>query len=56
MRIELRPVAPEDEPFLRRVYASSRAEELAPVPWDEAQKQAFCDMQFAAQDSHYREK
>ena len=54
MEVVLRPVTPEDEPFLRRVYASTRAEELAPVPWTDEQKRAFCDLQFAAQDSHYR--
>ena len=45
---------PEDEPFLRHVYASTRAEELARVPWPDEMKQAFCDMQFTAQDADYR--
>ena len=53
--VELRPVEPYDERFLRRVYASTRAEELAVVPWDEAQKEAFIRAQFAAQDRWYRE-
>lgn len=52
--VSLRPAAPEDEPFLRRVYASTRAEELERVPWSDATKQAFCDMQFDAQDADYR--
>lgn len=43
-----------DEPFLRRVYASTRTEELAPVPWTDEQKGAFLDQQFDAQDHHYR--
>jgi ribosomal protein S18 acetylase RimI-like enzyme len=51
--VVLRPVTPEDEPFLRRVYASTRAEELAPVPWTDEQKTAFCDMQYAAQKADY---
>ena len=52
--MNLRPATPADEPFLRRVYAESRAAELAPTGWTEAQKAAFCDSQFAAQDAHYR--
>jgi ribosomal protein S18 acetylase RimI-like enzyme len=53
--VELRPVKPGDDAFLRRVYASTRAEELAVVPWDEAQKESFIHAQFAAQDRWYRE-
>ncbi|WP_377387907.1 GNAT family N-acetyltransferase [Rhodobacter lacus] len=41
-------------PFLRRLYRSTRAAELARVPWSEAEKQAFSDMQFNAQHAHYR--
>jgi ribosomal protein S18 acetylase RimI-like enzyme len=37
------------------VYASTRAEELAVVPWDDAQKAAFLRTQFDAQDAWYRE-
>jgi RimJ/RimL family protein N-acetyltransferase len=48
-----RPVRPEDEPFLLRIYSSTRAEELALTPWNEEQRQAFVLMQFAAQQSHY---
>jgi ribosomal protein S18 acetylase RimI-like enzyme len=50
----LRAATAEDEQFLRAVYAGTRAEELARVPWSEEQKRAFTDMQFAAQDTHYR--
>ncbi|TSE11613.1 GNAT family N-acetyltransferase [Mesorhizobium intechi] len=42
-----------DLPFLARVYASTRAEELAVTGWTEAQKTAFLDMQFRAQHAHY---
>jgi ribosomal protein S18 acetylase RimI-like enzyme len=52
--ISLRPVEPEDELFLLEVYATTRADELALVPWDEEQKQAFVRMQFDAQQYHYR--
>ena len=52
--VTLRPVTPEDEPFLYEVYATTRAEELAQVPWNEAQREAFLKMQFNAQQTHYR--
>ena len=42
-----------DLPFLARVYASTRAEELAVTGWTEAQTSAFLDMQFRAQHAHY---
>ncbi|MHA3773188.1 N-acetyltransferase family protein [Verrucomicrobiota bacterium sgz303538] len=51
----LRPVQVEDMPFLREVYASTRADELALVSWTDEQKAEFCRMQFEAQDKHYRE-
>ncbi len=53
--ITLRPVAPEDETFLRDVYASTREEELAQVPWTPEQIAAFLDFQFRAQTAHYNE-
>jgi ribosomal protein S18 acetylase RimI-like enzyme len=51
--VSLRPITPEDNPFLARVYASTRQEELAPVPWSEAQKAAFLQMQFDSQAHEY---
>jgi ribosomal protein S18 acetylase RimI-like enzyme len=51
----LRPVEADDREFLYRVYASTRTEELAVVPWDQAQKDAFLRAQFDAQDRWYRE-
>jgi ribosomal protein S18 acetylase RimI-like enzyme len=53
--ITLRPITPDDEPFLSRVYASTREEELALTDWDEAQKAAFLQQQFAAQHRYYQE-
>ena len=53
--ITLRPVVPEDGPFLYEVYASTRQEELAVLPWTEEQKQAFLRMQFEAQRKFYWE-
>ena len=37
------------------MYASTRAEELSVVPWDDAQKAAFLRQQFDAQDAWWRE-
>jgi ribosomal protein S18 acetylase RimI-like enzyme len=53
VRVTLRPARADDEPFLLRVYAGARAEELAPVPWSAEQKAAFVAQQFAAQTAHY---
>jgi ribosomal protein S18 acetylase RimI-like enzyme len=52
--LTFRAVVDADVPFLALVYASTRADELAPVPWSAEQKAAFLDMQFRAQHSHYR--
>lgn len=52
--VTLRPVQPADEEFLLRVYASTRAAELAVVPWTPEQKTAFVRMQFEAQRRHYQ--
>ena len=53
--ITFRPSCDEDEEFLRRVYASTRQEELAAVPWSDADKDAFLRMQFNAQHKYYHE-
>lgn len=50
----LRPVQEEDESLLLAIYSSARADEMALLPWDAAQKQAFLQMQFSAQQKHYR--
>ena len=54
--ITLRPVAADDYEFLVEVYGSTRAEELALVPWTTEQQQAFVRSQFAAQQDHYAKK
>jgi ribosomal protein S18 acetylase RimI-like enzyme len=53
--VSLRPFRDEDLEFLFRVYASTRWEELAPVPWEEEQKAAFLRMQATAQHAYYQE-
>lgn len=54
-RGQLRPERPEDTPFLERLYASTRTEELALTDWDDDVKARFCAQQFAAQRAWYRE-
>lgn len=51
--VTLRPATPRDYDFMRRLYHSTRAEEMTRFPFDEAQKAAFLDQQFAAQFQHY---
>jgi ribosomal protein S18 acetylase RimI-like enzyme len=51
--LNLRPIKPEDGAFLARVYASSRAEELAATGWNEQLKADFCRSQFDAQSAYY---
>jgi len=52
--ITLRPVTPADEAFLLEVYASTRSDEMALVPWSAEQKQASVSAQFKAQQEHYQ--
>lgn len=54
--IHLRPVETGDGALLRAIYASTRAEELALTNWSEEQKAAFCEQQFTAQDTFYRQE
>lgn len=51
--VTLRPAAADDQAFLLSVFASTRADELAFVNWDEIQKEAFITMQFNAQSRQY---
>jgi ribosomal protein S18 acetylase RimI-like enzyme len=52
--VTFRIVTHDDTEFLYAVYASTRAEELALVDWDEAAKAAFLRGQFNAQHQAYR--
>ncbi len=54
--LSLRPIRPRDRAFLYKVYAGTRAEELAVVPWDEAEKERFLQWQFDAQHKFYMEQ
>ncbi|MFA6958731.1 MAG: GNAT family N-acetyltransferase [Thermoanaerobaculia bacterium] len=53
--IHIRPATEADTRILFEVYASTRTEELAPVPWTPEQKLQFLAFQFQSQDTHYRE-
>ncbi len=54
-RLGFRGISDSDLPLLARIYASTRTEELAPVPWSKAEKAAFLEMQFRAQHAHYQQ-
>jgi ribosomal protein S18 acetylase RimI-like enzyme len=51
--IVLRPASDADITFLRELYAQTRTDELAVVPWPASVKQAFLDSQFDLQHRHY---
>ncbi|MEM9304964.1 MAG: GNAT family N-acetyltransferase [Pseudomonadota bacterium] len=51
----LRPMTEADLDFLARLYASTRSEEMAQVPWSAEQKADFLAFQFTAQHTHYQE-
>lgn len=52
--VSLRPIESEDAPFLRQLYASTRAAELDITRWTPAERRMFCDSQFDLQDAWYR--
>ena len=53
--LTFRPIGSADTAFLHQVYASTRAEEMAMVPWSDAEKADFLQMQFQAQHQFYQE-
>lgn len=53
--VSRRPLADADLPFLEALYAGTRTEELAGVPWTDEQKGAFLHQQFTAQHAHYQQ-
>ena len=52
--LRFRPIAEADLPFLARLYASTRMEELAVTDWSHGQKISFLQSQFDAQHAHYQ--
>jgi GNAT superfamily N-acetyltransferase len=53
--LTFRPIREEDRGFLRRLYATTREQEMAVVPWSDAEKAEFLSLQFEAQHKFYRE-
>ena len=53
LALVLRPATPDDDTFLLKLYATTREDELALTAWDNAAKDAFVRIQYAAQKSHY---
>ena len=52
--LTLRPMSDLDLPFLQKVYFSTREDEMMLVSWNETEKQAFLESQFAAQHAYYQ--
>lgn len=53
VEIRLRPVAPEDEAFLYKIYRSVRGEEVAAWGWGKTQQELFLKLQLKARDQSY---
>jgi ribosomal protein S18 acetylase RimI-like enzyme len=53
MAISLRYVVPEDQTFLFKLYASTRAAEISGFGWNGEQQEAFLRMQYNAQRRWY---
>jgi ribosomal protein S18 acetylase RimI-like enzyme len=52
--VSYRPASDDDLPFLARVYASTREEELAVTGWPADVREQFLAHQFDAQHRHYQ--
>ena len=52
--IGFREITDQDMGFLLSLYRTTREAEIAQINWSENEKQAFCEMQFEAQHSHYQ--
>lgn len=50
----MRPITDADMAFLLDLYATTRADELERVPWNDEQKAAFVRHQFEAQHEHWQ--
>ena len=54
--LHFRPIEDSDKDFLCQLYGTTRADEMAMVPWNDEQKKQFIEMQFNAQHSFYQEQ
>ena len=53
MRVTLRPVQPDDDAFLCALYGSTRQDELAAWGWGPAERDAFLQLQYRAQQQSF---
>jgi ribosomal protein S18 acetylase RimI-like enzyme len=53
--LTFRRISETDLPFLAKLYASTRTDELAVTGWTEAVKAEFLEQQFRAQHAHYQQ-
>lgn len=53
--LSYRHAADSDRALLARIYAATRADEVAGTGWPVEQQRQFLEMQFDAQDGHYRQ-
>jgi ribosomal protein S18 acetylase RimI-like enzyme len=51
--VRFRAATEDDVPFMARLYASTREDELKVLPWTDEQKAEFLNMQFRAQKQFY---
>lgn len=54
--LQYRSITDADQAFLLDLYASTRAAEMAMVPWTDEQKSEFVSMQFNAQHTFYQQQ
>lgn len=52
--IDLREARPDDAEFLRKLYHSTRKDEVASFGWPAPQQESFLTMQFTAQQASYK--
>jgi GNAT superfamily N-acetyltransferase len=53
--LRFRPISPDDQELLLRIYGSTREEELSSVAWEPGHREAFLLQQFTAQHAWYQE-
>jgi ribosomal protein S18 acetylase RimI-like enzyme len=54
--VRVQPATDAHLPFLCRVYAAARADEMATTDWSEVEKEAFIQQQFVFQHRYYHEQ
>ena len=54
--LKFRSITDDDHDFLRSLYATTRAGEMAIVPWSDQEKDDFIDLQSKAQHTFYQEQ